>query len=110
MPISIPTIPDDPDMLRFNDLFAHLFKAVAGSQGMSAYDVNPSKGITVNSILDAKFPAIPSTKNKRTPLLTIRTVAYIHALVIDTVSLHHSDTPNQRALRTEQLIRVIDEH
>ncbi len=75
---------------------------------MSAYDVNPCKGVTINSILDAKLPAIPSTKNKPTPLLSIRTVAYIHALVIDTVSLHHSDTPNQRALRTEQLI--IDEH
>jgi hypothetical protein len=37
-------------------------------------------------------------------------VAYIHALVIDTVPLHHSDTPNLRAqaLRTQQLI--IDEH
>jgi hypothetical protein len=75
---------------------------------MSSFDVNPSKGITINSILDTKFSAIPSTKNKSTPLLTFRTVAYIHALVIDTVSLHHSNTLNQRALRTEQLI--IDEH
>jgi hypothetical protein len=63
---------------------------------------------TINSLLNAKYPAIPSTKNKHTPLLTIRTVAYIHALVIDTASLHHSDTPNQRALRNEQLI--IDEN
>ena len=108
MPISIPIIPNDPDLLRFNDLFAHLFRALGGSQGMSALDVKPAKGVTINRILDAKFPAIPSTKDKSAPLLTIRTVAYIHALVIDTVSLHHSDTPNQRALRTEQLI--IDEH
>jgi hypothetical protein len=75
---------------------------------MSAYDINLSKGFTIDRLLDAKFPAIPSTKNEPTPLLTIRTVAYIHALVIDTVSLNHSDTPNQRALCTEQLI--IDEH
>ena len=107
MPVSIPIIPDDPDLLRFNDFFAHLFRALGAAQGMSAFNVNPSKGVTINSILDAKFPAIPSTKNKPTPLLSIRTVAYIHALVIDTVSLHHSDTPNQRALRTEQTI--IDE-
>ena len=108
MPISIPTIPNDADLLRFNDLFAHLLKALAGSQGMSSLDINPSKGLTINGLLDAKFPAIKSTNNKHTPHLTIRAVAYIHALVIDTVSLHHSDTPNQRALRTEQLI--IDEH
>ncbi len=108
MPISIPTIPEDADLLRFNDLFAHLLKALAGSQGMSAYEINPSKGLTTNRLLYVKFPAIPSTKNERTPLLNIRTVAYIHALVIDTVSLHHSDTPNQRALHTKQLI--IDEH
>ena len=108
MPISIPIIPNDPDLLRFNDLFAHLFRALGGSQGMSALDVKPAKGVTINRILDAKFPAIPSTKNKSTPLLSITTVAYIHALVIDTVSLHHSDTPNLRALRTQQLI--IDEH
>ena len=108
MPISIPTIPNDADLLRSNDLFAHLLKALAGSQGMSSLDINPSKGLTINGLLDAKFPAIKSTNNKRTPHLTIRTVAYIHALVIDTVSLHHSETPNQRALRTEQLI--IDEH
>jgi hypothetical protein len=107
MPVTIPIIPDDPDLLRFNDFFAHLFRALGAAQGMSAFNVNPSKGVTINSILDAKFPAIPSTKNKPTPLLSIRTVAYIHALVIDTVSLHHSDTPNQRALRTEQTI--IDE-
>jgi hypothetical protein len=75
---------------------------------MSAYDINPCKGLTINGLLGAEFPAIKSTKNKRTPYLTIRTVAYIHTLVIDTVSLHHSDTPNQRAFRTDQLI--IDEH
>ena len=103
MSISVLNIPDDADLLRFNDLFAHLFRLprpLGGSQGMSSFDVNPSKGVTINSILDAKFPAIPSTKDKSAPLLTIRTVAYIHALVIDTVSLHHSDTPNLRALRT----------
>jgi hypothetical protein len=91
MPISIPTIPEDADLLRFNNLFAHLLKALAGSQGMSAYEINPSKGITINRLIEAKFPAIPSNKNERTLLLTIRTVAYIHALVIDTVSLHHSE-------------------
>jgi hypothetical protein len=108
MQISVPIIPDDADLLRFNDLLAHLFRALGGSQGMSVLDVKPAKGVTMNSILDAKFPAIPSTKNKSTLLLSITTVAYIHALVIDTVSLHHSDTPNLRALRTQQLI--IDEH
>ena len=108
MPISIPTIPDEPDLLCFNDLFAHLFRALGSSQGMSALDVKPAKGVTINSILDAKLPAIPSTKNKPTPLHNIRTVAYINALVIDTASLHHSDTPNQRALHSEQL--NIDEY
>jgi hypothetical protein len=61
MPISIPTIPDDAELLRFNYLFAHLLKALAGSQGMSSYDINPSiasKGITNDS------PSIASTTPK----------------------------------------------
>ena len=43
-----------------------------------------------------------STGNKRTPMITSKTVGYIHSLIINTVALHNSDSPYARALRNEK--------
>jgi hypothetical protein len=63
------------------------------SQSMLAFDINTSKLLAISALLDSTFPAIQSTNNKPTPMITPRTVAYIHARIIDTVALHHSDSP-----------------
>ena len=105
LPISVPIVAQEQKLDHFNVLFAHLFSVLANSQALSAYDINPSKLLTVTSLLDSTFPAIKTTNNQPTPLVSPRTVGYIHALIIDTVSLHHSDSPNCRALRTEIMVR-----
>ncbi len=65
---------------------------------MSAFDINPSMLLTISALLDSNFPAIQSTDNKPTPMITPITVAlaYIQALIIGTVSLYHSDAPHAR--------------
>ena len=105
LPISVPIVAPEQKLDHFNVLFAHLFSVLANSQALSAYDINPSKLLTVTSLLDSTFPAIKATNNQPMPLVSPRTVGYIHALIIDTVSLHHSDSPNCRALRTEIMVR-----
>ena len=72
---------------------------------MSLFEINPSKLLTITSLSDSTFPAIQSTDNKPTPFVSPRTVAYIHALLIDTVSAHHSDSPYAQALQNETLVR-----
>jgi hypothetical protein len=69
------------------------------------FEINPSKLLTITALLDGTFPAFKSTNNKPTPMITPMTVGYIHALIIDTVSLYQSDSPNARALRVEIMAR-----
>jgi hypothetical protein len=44
------------------------------------------------------------TKNRPTPFITTKTVAYIFSLIIDSVTVHHSDSPHSRALQLEAQI------
>jgi hypothetical protein len=69
----------------FNVLFAHLFSFLADSQAMQMYQIDPSKRITI-SLLDGNFPVIKSTQEQPTPFVFFRTIGYIHAIVIDTVT------------------------
>ena len=39
--IEPPEIPQDQDFVRFNVLFAHLFAALARSQSMANFQINP---------------------------------------------------------------------
>ena len=94
LPISAPIIAEAQTLVHFNMLFAHLFFHLSKSQAMSAYEINPSKLLTINALLEGSFPAIKATNNLPTPFVSPRTVAYIHALIIDTVSQLHSDSPN----------------
>jgi hypothetical protein len=91
--IDPPFIPATIELVHFNVLFAHLFSVLSGSQSMSAFDISQCKHLTVSALLDSTFPAIESTGNQPAPMITSKTVGYIHALVIDTVTLNNSDSP-----------------
>ncbi len=73
----LPTITTEQVLVRFNVLFAHLFSALAGSQGMSAMVIKPSRSLTIKALLDGSFPAIKSTDDTPTPYVSIATVGYI---------------------------------
>ena len=60
--------------------------------------------MNISSLLDQVFPAIPSTKNQPIPFITTKTVTYIFSLVIDSVTVHHNDSPHSRALQHEATI------
>jgi hypothetical protein len=107
LPISVLILTEAQTLVHFNMLFAHLFFHLSKSQAMSVYEINPSEllRLTISALVESSFPAIKATDNQPTPFVSPRTVAYIHALVINTVSMHHSDSPNARALRNETMVR-----
>ena len=49
---------------------------------MSAFDINQCKHLTVSALLDSTFPAIESTGNQPMPMITSKTVGYIHTLMM----------------------------
>ncbi len=54
--------------------------------------------------MDATFPPITSNGNIATPYVAPRTIAYIHALIVDCISLHPSDALNARELDNENMV------
>ena len=104
MSLEVPIIPPEMKLVHFNSLWCHLFHALSNSQGMNFFRIVPSKNMTISGLLDRVFPAIPSTNNQPTPFITTKTVAYIFALIIDSVTVHHSDSPHSRALQIEATI------
>jgi hypothetical protein len=99
--IQVPIIHSDQVLVHFNSLWCHLFHVLSLTKGMSFFQICPSKNMHISSLLDRVFPAIPSTKNEKTPFISTKTVAYIFGLVIDSVTLHHTDSPHSRALEHE---------
>ncbi len=71
---------------------------------MLAFEINPCKHLTVSALINGSFPAIASTDNKPTPMVTSKTAGYIHTLIIDTVTVNNSESPYARAIRNEQMI------
>jgi hypothetical protein len=106
--IDIPVIPDTLQLKAFNELFAHLFRTLSSKQAMPAWKVSPSSGTTIAALLDRTFPAIPSIDDidfkLPTPLITPKTVGYIHALIIDSVTSLHSESAYARALTREATV------
>ena len=88
-----PFIPDTMELVHFNLPFAHLFSVLSRNQSMSAFEINPCKHLTVSALINGSFPAIASTDNKPTPMVTSKTAGYIHALIIDTVTVNNSESP-----------------
>ena len=93
-----PSSPGMSDLVHFNVIFAHLFSCLSAGQDMSpVMDVNSFKLLTVTTLIDGTFPAIKDTEDKRTPKITLSKDGYIHALMIHSGTLLHSDPPNARA-------------
>ena len=103
-----PIIPEDQEFVHFNDLWCYLFYKLSGEEkddkGIAAFIILPAKQLTVAALLDRVFPAIPTTDNKPMPFITTKTVAYIFALIIDSVTIFHQDSPHSRALQHEASI------
>ena len=89
---------------KFNALFAHLFSKLANSHSMSLFHVSPGKGSTVPKIVNDTFPAIRATNDQPTPMVTSKTVGYIHALVIDTLTFHSTDATFAQAITNSEVI------
>ena len=103
-----PIIPEDQEFVHFNDLWCYLFYKLSGEEkddkGIAAFTILPAKQLTVAALLDRVFPAIPTTDNKPMPYITTKTVAYIFALILDSVTIFHQDSPHSRALQHEASI------
>ena len=102
--IVVPLIANDQELVHFNSLWCHLFHVLSSAKGMNSFQICPSKNMTISGLLDRVFPAIPSTKNRPTPFISTKTVAYIFSLVIDSVTIHHTDSPHSRALQHKATI------
>ena len=84
-------VPEEQEFVHFNTLWCYLFYKLTGEdkedKGIDAFKIFPSKGLTITALLDRVFPAIAATDNKPSPFVTTKTVAYIFALVIDSVTI-----------------------
>ena len=56
----------------------------------------------MHDLVNSTFPAIKSTDNKPTPAVTLKTVGYIHALVVVTFTFHSTEAPYARALIVQE--------
>ena len=101
-------VPEEQEFMHFNTLWCYLFYKLTGEdkedKGIDAFKIIQSKGLTITALLDRVFPAIAATDNKPLPFVTTKTVAYIFALVIDSVTIFHQEFPNSRALQHEASI------
>jgi hypothetical protein len=100
-----PIIPEEQEFVHFNDVWCYLFYKLTGEEkdnkGIAAFTILPAKNLTIAALLDRVFPAIPATDNKPMPYITTKTVAHIFALIIDSVTIFHHDSPHSRALQHE---------
>ena len=71
---------------------------------MSLLQVNACQHITVQDIVTCVFPAIKSTDDKPTPAITSKTIGYIQALVMDTLTFNSTEAPYARALQNQAMI------
>ena len=85
----------DQKLVHHNLLMAHLFIALTKAPAMQRLKIVPAKNRTIAALMDATFPPIKSFGNIATPYVTPKTIAYIHALIVDSISLHCSDALNQ---------------
>jgi hypothetical protein len=106
--IAPPIIPVEQEFVQFNTLWCYLFYRLSGEEkedkGIAAFTIVPSKNLTISALLDRQFPPIAETNHKPLPFITTKTVAYIFALVIDSFTIFHQDSPHSRALQHEASI------
>jgi hypothetical protein len=93
----IPNVPADHVLLRYNVLFAYVFEAVSGGKGMLQLRIDPSKNQTINNLLHETFPSLKCFDNEKLRVINPKTAAYIHALIIDSISIVFKASINSRA-------------
>jgi hypothetical protein len=71
---------------------------------MSLYEINQVKTITIEALVNCPFPAIKATDDVPLPFVG-RTVAYIHALIVDSGTVLQAESPNTEALQNEYMVR-----
>lgn len=103
----IPNVPVDHKLVCFNVLFAYVFDAVSGAKGMLNLKIDPSKQQTISNLLHETFPAIKCFENEMLHVINPNIIAYIHALVIDCISISFSDSVNSRALDHEDTMHKV---
>ena len=93
----IPNVPPDCILLHFNVLFTYFFEAVSMGKGMMNLKIEPSRNQTINNLLHKTFPSIKCFNNEKLCIVNPKTVAYIHALIIDSSSIVLDATLNSQA-------------
>jgi hypothetical protein len=85
--------------MHFNCLRCYLFHRVSLVKGMNTFSIVQSKNMTISALLGRVFPAIKSNNNKTSLFITTKTVAYIFALVINSLTIFQQDSPHSSALQ-----------
>ena len=83
----IPNVPEDHVLLRFNVLFTYVFDAVSSGKGMMQLKIDPPKNQTIHNLLRETFPSLECFDNEKLCVINPKFVAYIHALVINSISI-----------------------
>jgi hypothetical protein len=64
--------------------------------------IEPSKNQTTSDVMLETFPAIKCFDNEKLHLVKLHTIAYIHALIIDSISILFKESINAQALEHER--------
>jgi hypothetical protein len=59
----------------------------------------------MKALVNSTFPAIKATEGVALSFVGPKTVVYIHALIVDSVTMLQVDSPNNEAIRNEVMIR-----
>ena len=54
---------------------------------MLQFKIDPSRNQTINNLLHETFPSLKFLDNEKLRVINPRTVAYIHALIIDSIAI-----------------------
>jgi len=97
----VPNVPETAVLVRFNALFAYLYDAVTNAKGMVNLRIDIARNQTIASVMNETFPEIKCFACEKLPVINPKLVAYIHALIIDCVSIPMDEHINALALQHE---------
>jgi hypothetical protein len=97
----ISNVPEEAILLRYNELFAYVYEALSRGKGMMKLQILPGKNQTIASVLHETYPVLKCFDNEKLALISPQTVAYIRALIIDSISIQSEDTINTLAFEHE---------
>ncbi len=66
--------------------------------------IDPSKNKTITNFMHKTFPTIKCFDNEEIPIMKPKIVVYIHALIIDSISIVFEDSINTLALEHKSVI------